>query len=145
MTERRSLVEGMKKSSKLTQAEEDFIYGDKRSSVAHNSANAPAETTEASDQTVLVQQQLTERQVETVPATDRIPTHDSRVMPQYAGRVPITTRTRPEIASAVKRAALTRQLDGVVPFTVQDIVEEALELWLMTNGYLDNSRTTVKD
>ena len=46
------------------------------------------------------------------------------------------TRTRPEIASDVKRVSLTRPLDGVTPHSVQDIVEEALELWLLTNGYL---------
>ena len=54
-----------------------------------------------------------------------------------SGRVPITIRTRPEIGSALKRASLKRQLDAVEPSTMQDIVDEALEIWLNANGYLE--------
>jgi hypothetical protein len=49
--------------------------------------------------------------------------------------VPITTRTRPEVASALKRASLKRQLSGQTPFYVQDILEEALETWLRDKAY----------
>ena len=59
-----------------------------------------------------------------------------RVLPQMAGRVPITTRARPEVATALKRASLQRQLAGVEPYHVQDIVEEALENWLSSKGYV---------
>ncbi len=52
------------------------------------------------------------------------------------GRVPLTTRVRSEIAAALKRASLERQLEGVFPQTLQDILEEALEPWLRSNGYL---------
>ncbi|MCA9182354.1 MAG: hypothetical protein KDA51_12900, partial [Planctomycetales bacterium] len=57
------------------------------------------------------------------------------ILPQISNRVPITTRTRPEIASALKRASLQRQLNGQAPFYVQDIIEEALESWLASHGF----------
>ena len=51
--------------------------------------------------------------------------------------VPVTVRLRPEIASALKRASLQRQLNGIETFTQQDIVEEALLPWLRAEGLLD--------
>ena len=51
--------------------------------------------------------------------------------------VPVTVRLRPEIASALKRASLERQLNGVETFTQQDIVEEALLPWLRAEGLID--------
>jgi hypothetical protein len=52
------------------------------------------------------------------------------------GRMPVSTRIRADLAAALKRASLERQLEGVVPNTLQDILEEALEPWLRTHGYL---------
>lgn len=52
------------------------------------------------------------------------------------GRVPVTLRFVPEIAGALKRASLERELDGLEPFTQQDIAESALEPWLREQGYL---------
>lgn len=52
------------------------------------------------------------------------------------GRSPLTTRIRTDLATALKRASLERQLNGVEPSAVQEILEEALEPWLKTNGYL---------
>ena len=51
-------------------------------------------------------------------------------------RVPFTSRVRADLAQAVKRASLERQLEGIEPNTVQDILESALEPWLKANGYL---------
>jgi len=51
-------------------------------------------------------------------------------------RTPLTTRIRTDFATALKRASLERQLSGTVPNTLQDILEEALEPWLRSNGYL---------
>ncbi len=51
-------------------------------------------------------------------------------------RVPLTTRVRADFATALKRASLERQLNGVLPNTLQDILEEALGPWLRTHGYL---------
>lgn len=51
-------------------------------------------------------------------------------------RAPLTTRIRGDYAAALKRASLERQLSGTTPFTLQDILEAALEPWLRENGYL---------
>ena len=51
-------------------------------------------------------------------------------------RVPFTTRIRADLAQAVKRASLERQLQGIEPNQVQEILESALEPWLRANGYL---------
>ena len=51
-------------------------------------------------------------------------------------RVPISTRMREDFAKALKRASLERQLKGVEPNTLQDILEEAVEPWLKSNGYI---------
>lgn len=49
---------------------------------------------------------------------------------------PISTRIRTDLALALKRASLDRQLKGQEPNTVRDILEQAIEPWLKTNGYL---------
>jgi hypothetical protein len=51
-------------------------------------------------------------------------------------RVPISTRIRSEFAEALKRASLERQLNKVEPNTLQDILEQAIEPWLRSNGYI---------
>jgi hypothetical protein len=51
-------------------------------------------------------------------------------------RVPISTRMRADFAAALKRASLERQLGGIEPNTLQDILEQAVEPWLRSNGYL---------
>jgi hypothetical protein len=51
-------------------------------------------------------------------------------------RVPVSTRIRQEFAAALKRASLERQLNGVEPNTLQDILEQAIEPWLKHNGYI---------
>ena len=56
--------------------------------------------------------------------------------PASLNRAPITTRMREDYAKALKRASLERQLEGIEPNTLQDILEEAVEPWLRANGYL---------
>lgn len=51
-------------------------------------------------------------------------------------RAPISTRIRADFAQALKRASLERQLSGTEPNTLQDILEEAIEPWLKSHGYL---------
>jgi hypothetical protein len=51
-------------------------------------------------------------------------------------RLPLTTRVRADYAAALKRASLERQLSGTQPNTLQDILEEALEPWLRSHGYI---------
>jgi hypothetical protein len=58
------------------------------------------------------------------------------VPPAPVSRVPLTTRVRADLAQALKRASLERQLQGVQPNSVQDILESALEPWLREHGYL---------
>jgi hypothetical protein len=51
-------------------------------------------------------------------------------------RLPLTTRIRTDMAVALKRASLERQLAGEYPNELQEILEEALEPWLKKHGYL---------
>lgn len=53
-----------------------------------------------------------------------------------AERLPFSSRIRADLALALKRASLERQLQGVHPNSLQEMVEEALEPWLRTHGYL---------
>jgi hypothetical protein len=51
-------------------------------------------------------------------------------------RSPLSTRIRSDFAAALKRASLERQLNSVEPSTLQDILEQAIEPWLKSNGYI---------
>jgi hypothetical protein len=51
-------------------------------------------------------------------------------------RSPVSTRIRADYADALKRASLERQLSKTEPSTLQDILEQAIEPWLKSNGYL---------
>jgi hypothetical protein len=51
-------------------------------------------------------------------------------------RVPLSTRMRADFSTALKRASLERQLAGVEPNTLTEILEQAVEPWLRSNGYL---------
>ncbi len=56
--------------------------------------------------------------------------------PPTISRSPISTRIRADLGAALKRASLERQLSGTEPNTLQDILEEAIEPWLKSHGYL---------
>jgi hypothetical protein len=115
MTERRPLVEGLKTASpEQKSAEEAFVFGSPR--MATDAAKPRPIANAKGD-----------------PAT---PQDRAALLPQLYNRVPITTRARPDVASALKRASLERQLAGTEPFYVQDIMEVALEAWLRDNGHL---------
>ncbi|MEO2090787.1 MAG: hypothetical protein ABGY75_14980 [Gemmataceae bacterium] len=82
----------------------------------------------------------------TAPAATRPPTPPAAKRPDVLSGpprllatllVPVTVRLRPEVASALKRASLERQLNGVETYTQQDIVEEALLPWLRAEGLLE--------
>lgn len=51
-------------------------------------------------------------------------------------RTLLSTRIRADLAKALKRASLERQLQGVEPNTLQEILEEAIEPWLKAGGYV---------
>lgn len=52
-------------------------------------------------------------------------------------RVPFSSRLRADFSAALKRASLERQLQGVEPNSLTDILEAAVEPWLRSNGYLE--------
>ena len=52
------------------------------------------------------------------------------------GLIPVTVRLRPEVAGALKRASLELQLHGEEVHTQQDLVEQCLEPWLRSEGFL---------
>jgi hypothetical protein len=108
MAERRPLVEGLKTKPEVEPGlEKQFVYHGQGK--AKPSAPPPVE----------------------VPSESLPPKPTLSV-----SRMPFTTRVRADIAQALKRASLERQLQGIEPYTVQDILEAALEPWLKANGYL---------
>lgn len=56
--------------------------------------------------------------------------------PPPASRSPLTTRLRADLAAALKRASLERQLAGQTPCEIQELLDAALEPWLKQHGYL---------
>jgi hypothetical protein len=108
MAERKSLVEGMKTATTVDLAREKaFVYSD--------SSKA--------------------KPVESSPVPDPLP--PKPIIDGSPTRVPLTTRLRKDYSEALKRASLERQLNHLKPNTLQDILEEALEPWLRSNGYLN--------
>ena len=86
-----------------------------------------------------------ERDAARVPSTIKRPpeslTRSPKIKPtpfQPVGLIPVTIRLRPEIAGALKRASLVRQLNGEEVFTQQELVESALEPWLVDEGYISD-------
>jgi hypothetical protein len=65
------------------------------------------------------------------PAVETTPTPSN-----FNARVPLSTRMRSDLATALKRASLERQLLRVEPNTLTDILEQAVEPWLRQHGYL---------
>ena len=109
MADRRSLVEGVKPASDMAASlEKQFVFGDKVNFAPHTPATAA--TTEVREEKG----------------------HAGKPV----SRIPLTTRVRSDFATALKRASLERELQGVFPHTLQDLLEDALEPWLRTNGYL---------
>lgn len=115
MQARRPLIDGLKTAPEVpAEAITEFVYGTK----------PPGEALP-----------------ETAAGTSARESDAPRVAPParvaaLSHRVPLTTRFRPEVAAALKRASLERQLAGEAPHTVQEILEEALEPWLRIRGYL---------
>lgn len=112
MKDRRSLMEGMSNGDEVERSvEEQFVFAGKAK---------PSQATPSQAATP-------------IPESVNAKAAAGNVI----GRVPLTTRVRSDFATALKRASLQRQLDGVTPNTLQDILEEALEPWLRSNGYLN--------
>lgn len=104
MTQRRSLIEGLKETPTVDpEREKAFVLGQK--------AVKPPEPAAA-------------------------PTQAATAPKAGAARVPLSTRIRGDYSAALKRASLERQLAGIAPHTLTDILEQAIEPWLRDNGYL---------
>jgi len=102
MAERRSLVEGLKSTPAVDPVLEDrFVFGEKTKAKPPKHANASSPIAEAQE--------------------------GKGQAPKRISRAPLTIRFRDTFAEALKRASLERQLQGVVPNTLQDILEEAVE------------------
>lgn len=111
MADRRSLTEGLAATPRVdTQTARDFVFEGRAGTV-----NAPPATT---------------------TATATTPTTATTAAAPAVARVPLTTRIRDDLGKALKRASLERQLAGVEPSTLQEILEEAIEPWLTRHGYL---------
>ncbi len=50
-------------------------------------------------------------------------------------RIPFTTKMRPDLIDALKRASLERRLAGESPHAIQEMIEAALEPWLTNHGH----------
>src|ERR1700733_3005361 len=102
MKPRRSLTEALAPAIEIPrEAEAQFVYGSKASGIPAAPSPVEAGTTE--------------------------PKEGEGAKANTLARVPLTTRVRADFAAALKKASLQRQLDGVFPNTLQDILEEALE------------------
>ena len=124
MPKRRPLVAGLKNSTKTDpRKESEFVYGKKDRTPKTKQRSAPAEP---------------EKAPPPIPPSPELPQEaipDANAA-RPAGRASITTRLKADVAAALKRASLERQLAGLTPHTVQDILEEAVEPWLKRHGYL---------
>ena len=129
MAERRALIEGLADAENIDpDLAENFIYNGNPRKTAKTPAREPEPTKQAAEETpakpALPQSVVAAAQVSaTSPLTG-------------VGRVPVGARVRTELAAALKRASLERQLQGIQPNSVQEILEESLELWLLKHGHL---------
>jgi hypothetical protein len=73
-----------------------------------------------------------------LPASVRAAAESSAPSPLMGiGRVPLGGRVRTELGEAFKRASLERQLQGIEPNSIQEMLEDAIQLWLLKHGHLD--------
>jgi hypothetical protein len=119
---RRSLVDGLKKVDRRT--EQAFIKGD--ADIAETEEPKPPKRKPEPKQ----QPKEKREGEEPTPATTRHP------ISAPTGRMPLTSRLRADVGTALKRASLERQLSGEKPSAVQFILDEALEHWLKDKGFL---------
>lgn len=66
----------------------------------------------------------------------RKPAPPPTTTPEELHRVALSTRIRGDFVKALKRASLERQLHCVKPSAINEVLEQALEPWLRSNGYL---------
>jgi hypothetical protein len=128
MGKRRELIEGLTEIDPNIDPvlAEEFVYQDDPVSPERSRAQktAPMESNPPNVPASLPQSVVVAAQV---PAASPL---------TGVGRVPVGARVRTELAAALKTASLSRQLQGIQPNSIQEILEEALELWLLKQGHL---------
>lgn len=117
MSKRRSLVTGVKPPTVPPEVEQAFVQGKAVKAAKAKSTPKPSES-----------------QTETVTAGTPTPA-PTKAVPE-AKREQLTTRIRRDLAMALKRVSLERQLAGIEPYTVQEMLDAVLEPWLREQGYL---------
>jgi hypothetical protein len=123
MGERKTLSEGLDTIEATEKAvEEQFVYGKKTKSVKP-ATPLPSAVSEPQPEPVVTSSASEAEKSHPTPLTG-------------ISRVPVGARIRTELATALKRASLERQLQGIEPNSLQDILEEAIEPWLRKHGYL---------
>jgi len=129
MGERRTLIEGLADAENIDpDLAEAFITNGNPRKAAKTSAHAAEATTPAIEESP-AKPPLPQSIVEAAQVSASSPLTG-------VGRVPMGARIRTMIAETVKRASLERQLQGIQPNSIQEILEESLELWLLKHGYL---------
>jgi hypothetical protein len=129
MAERRTLVDGLDTvEAGDRNIEEEFVFGKKTQRSTPSAAALAAPIPKVASESPAAQ-------IAELPARAAI---EARPTPMLGlGRVPVGARIRTELAAALKRASLERQLQGIEPNSIQDILEEALTPWLRQRGYLE--------
>jgi hypothetical protein len=56
-------------------------------------------------------------------------------IPLSRGLAPLNLRIQPALKTDLLRVSMNRKIQGIEPFTYQDIVSEALHAWFKANGY----------
>lgn len=135
MSKRMSLVEGLQRDKHVLDPaiEKSFLK--------HGKVDQPEEGThnmiDLAEDDIINEPQVREPARRAEPKSQgRISRKPKPSKVQPVGLIPVTVRLRPEVAGALKRASLERQLTGEELFTQQEIVEQALEPWLRDEGYL---------
>ncbi|MFM9963580.1 MAG: hypothetical protein ACKV2Q_20425 [Planctomycetaceae bacterium] len=134
MAERRSLTAGVNTISDVDPDTVRQFITQERPPLPERRPLPPIDSAELS----LVPERLAEPRATKSVVTPEPPTRRRRTKAGIApvGLIPVTVRLRPELAGALKRASLERQLAGEDYFTQQDLVEQVLEPWLRTQGFL---------
>ena len=129
MAERRALIEGLSEIEDIDpNLAEDFINGQKPRKTVKQSPRRPKAAPQAIGETP-----ASPPLPASVIVAAQVPTSSPLT---GVGRVPVGARVRTELAAALKRASLERQLQGIQPNSVQEILEDSIELWLHKHGLL---------
>jgi len=133
MAERRPLTKGLEDIQVADrEREEEFVYGQKP-------PRSPAKAVPREPKPISPAQNNTPAEPHAPPPLPESVVAAAQLSAPSpligVGRTGVGARVRTELAAALKRASLERQLKGQQPFTVQEILEDALGLWLLKNGH----------